>query len=233
MTGSRFVAAGLLLGLAAAGCAGDRTGGGDDRAAPGRDAAPGPVDFRDFEPPPIALSADGLPPVSASSEPTPDRYGFGRAAAAEEIAALDDDVRPDGEGLPEGSGTPGSGAAIYVAKCASCHGRTGLEGPENPLVSRGPVRGFPFAESPFYFPTVGTYWPYATTLFDYLRRAMPHDAPGTLNPTEVYSLVAWILWREGILPEDATLDADTLPRVTMPARGRFVVDDREGGGEIR
>lgn len=226
-----LAAASLLLGLV--GCAGDRTGSGDGAGGADREAAPGPVDFRDFATPPIAPSREGLPPVSASSGELPERYGFGRPARPDEIAAWDLDVLPDGTGLPEGSGTPALGAAIYAGKCASCHGETGVEGPENPLVAEWGFDGFPFAESPYYFPTVGTYWPYATTLFDYLRRAMPHDAPGTLNPTEVYSLVAWILWRDGVLPEGATLDAETLPRVDMPARGRFVVDDRKGGREVR
>lgn len=229
----RLLLGSLVAGLVPAGCASEPGDGSGARTASAPSDAPGPVDFRDFPLPPIGAGGEGLPPVSASSEPLPDRYGFGRPAGSVRIEAWDLDVRPDGAGLPEGKGTPELGAAIYAGKCAKCHGDTGVEGPESPLVERWRIEGFPFGESPYYYPTVGTYWPYATTLFDYLRRAMPHDAPGTLNPTEVYSLVAWILWRSGIFPEDETLDAGTLPEVRMPALGRFVVDDREGGREVR
>lgn len=220
----------LVFLVAGAGCA----DGTEDGARSGdADTTPGPVDFRDFALPPIAPSRDGLPPVRASSDAPPERYGFGRPARPDEIEAWDADVLPDGTGLPPGSGTPALGGVIYAGKCATCHGATGEEGPEPALVGEWRLEGFPFGESPYYYPTVGTYWPYATTLFDYIRRAMPHDAPGTLQPTEVYALVAWILWRSGLVSEDATLDARSLPDVVMPARGHFVVDDREGGKEVR
>lgn len=228
-----ILAACLALAVGGAGCAGGEGGGSSGRSGEEGGATPGPVDFRDFRVPPVAPSREGLPPISAASDALPARLGFGRPARTEEIEAWDVDVLPDGTGLPPGSGTPGLGAVIYAGKCASCHGETGVEGPENPLVTRSRVDGFPFGDSPYYYPTVGSYWPYATTVFDYVRRAMPHDAPGTLSPTEVYSLVAWILWRSGLLPEHDTLSAETLPRVVMPARGRFVVDDREGGRDIR
>ena len=153
----------------------------------------------------------------------PARFGLGRAATAAEIKAWDIDVMPDGDGLPPGSGTPAGGVKIYTRKCAACHGPSGTEGPFDRLVGRdqGPAR------------TIGNYWPYATTLYDYVHRAMPLGAPGSLAPDEVYSLVAYLLWRNEIIPETAVIDARTLPRVVMPARDRFVADDRRGGPEIR
>src|SRR3989449_8717032 len=153
----------------------------------------------------------------------PARFGLGRAATAAEIKAWDIDVMPDGDGLPPGSGTPAGGVKIYTRKCAACHGPSGTEGPFDRLVGRdqGPAR------------TIGNYWPYATTLYDYVHRAMPLGAPGSLAPDEVYSLVAYLLWRNEIIPETAVIDARTLPRVVMPARGRFVADGRRRGPGIR
>ena len=153
----------------------------------------------------------------------PPRLGLGRAATAAEIKAWDIDVMPDGEGLPPGSGTPAGGAKIYARKCAACHGPSGTEGPFDRLVGRDQA----------LVRTIGNYWPYATTVYDYVQRAMPLSAPGSLTPDEVYSLVAYLLWRNEIIAETAVIDARTLPRVVMPARDRFVVDDRRGGPEIR
>jgi len=152
--------------------------------------------------------------------------GFGRPATAAEIAAWDIDVRPDGVGLPPGSGVPSQGAVIYARKCAACHGATGTEGPFERLVGREPRQGFPFGRDPRLVKTVGNYWPYASTLYDYVNRAMPLDAPGSLTPDEVYSLVAFLLWRNEIIPNTDEMNAQTLPRVVMPARDRFVPDNR-------
>src|SRR5437667_12385282 len=140
---------------------------------------------------------------------------------------------PDGTGLPPGSGTAPQGAAIYAHKCAACHGPTGTEGPSERLVGRDPRQGFPFGSDPRLVRTIGNYWPYATTLYDYVHRAMPLNAPGSLTPDEVYGLVAYLLWRNEIIEERAVIDGRTLPGVVMPARDRFVVDDRRGGPEIR
>ena len=140
---------------------------------------------------------------------------------------------PDGTGLPPGSGTASQGADVYRRKCAACHGRTGVEGPFDRLVGREPRQGFPFGRDPRLVKTVGNYWPYATTLYDYLNRAMPLAAPGSLTPDEVYELVAFLLWRNEIITDTAVMNAQTLPRVVMPARDRFVVDNRRGGPEIR
>lgn len=161
------------------------------------------------------------------------RLGLGRAATPQEIQAWDIDVRPDGTGLPPGRGTASQGAVIYGRKCAACHGRTGVEGPFDRLVGREPRQGFPFGRDPRLVRTVGNYWPYATTLYDYVNRAMPLTAPGSLKADEVYGLVAFLLWRNEIIADTAVMDAQTLPRVVMPARDRFVVDDRRGGPDIR
>lgn len=154
------------------------------------------------------------------------RLGIGRPATAAEISALDDDVMPDGAGLPAGSGTPAAGATIFAARCAGCHGRTGKEGPNDVLVG-APQQGFPFAQRPELPHTIGNYWPYATTVFDYIRRAMPPDAPGSLSDSDVYNLTAFLLHANELIPADAVVDATTLPKVVMPARAHFVPDRRK------
>lgn len=168
-----------------------------------------------------------------ASAASPDRLGFGRAASTAEIAAWDIDVAPDGTGLPVGSGTARTGAPVYAAKCAACHGRTGTEGPMERLVGREPREGFPFGKTTGSVQTIGNYWPYATTIYDYVNRAMPLNAPGSLGPDEVYGLVAWLLWRNEIIADTTVIDRSSLPRIAMPARARFVLDDRNGGPEVR
>jgi cytochrome c len=160
------------------------------------------------------------------------QFGFGRAATPAEIKAWDIAVRPDGQGLPPGRGTARQGAVVYAARCAACHGASGREGPFDQLVGREPRAGFPFGTDPRYVKTIGNYWPYATTLYDYIYRAMPLNAPGSLAPDQVYSLVAYLLWRNELVADTAVIDRQTLPRAVMPARDRFVVDDRRGGAEI-
>lgn len=150
-----------------------------------------------------------------------ERFGFGRIASSAEIAALAIAVSPDGAGLPAGRGTVEEGAATYAALCSSCHGERG-EGTAAGLrlVGREPV------DSTGLNRTIGNFWPYATTLFDYTRRTMPFDRPGSLTDEEVYSVTAFLLYLNEIIPEDAAMDAATLPQVVMPARDRFVLDDR-------
>jgi S-disulfanyl-L-cysteine oxidoreductase SoxD len=173
----------------------------------------------------------------AAAEPAPSpqgpRFGFGRPAGTEEIRAWDIDVRPDGAGLPPGRGTVAQGKAVYAVKCAACHGEAGRNGPFDALAGHAPQRGFPFGRDPSLVRTVGNYWPYATTLYDYIHRAMPWTQPGSLEPDEVYGLVAYVLFLNEIVAENAVLDAGTLPKVVMPARGRFVRDNRRGGPGIR
>lgn len=171
--------------------------------------------------------------VSAQSPAAPERYGIGRPASAEDIRALDIDVMPDGRGLPPGSGTVAEGAAVYAAKCAACHGANGEGGSADRLVGRNDGDSFGFATNPKLIRTVGSYWPYATTLYDYTFRSMPFTAPGTLTPGETYGLVAYLLFLNRIVPESAVMDARTLPQVVMPARDRFVRDNRTGGKAIK
>lgn len=149
------------------------------------------------------------------------QYGFGRPATEAEINAWDIDISPTGEDLPSGRGTVKQGAQVYAAKCAGCHGPTGVEGPNDRLVGG---HGSLATERPVK--TVGSYWPHATTLYDYIYRAMPITNPQSLTPDEVYSLVAWILHQNGIVPADAVMDARSLPAVRMPNRDGFVSDPR-------
>jgi S-disulfanyl-L-cysteine oxidoreductase SoxD len=146
-----------------------------------------------------------------------ERYGFGRAATPQEIAGWDIDIAPDGAGLPPGRGGVRQGEAIYASKCASCHGAHG-EGKPMPRLAGG--LGTLRDKKPEK--TVGSFWPYATTLFDYVRRAMPLDAPQSLSPDDVYSVSAYVLFLNGIVPQDAILNADTLAGIKMPNRDGFV-----------
>ena len=161
------------------------------------------------------------------------RFGFGRPATEAEIAAWDIDVTPDGHGLPAGGGTARQGREVYVEKCEICHGTDGEGQPSDQLVGREPREGFPFGNEPSLVRTIGNYWPFATTLYDYTFRAMPFDDPGTLEPNEVYSLTAYLLYLNDIIAEDAVMNADTLPQVEMPAKDKFVIDNRRGGRELR
>lgn len=159
--------------------------------------------------------------------------GIGRTATPDEIKKIDIDVMPDGRGLPEGKGTFAEGAKIYAAKCQSCHGANGVGGSADRLVDRESGKNWDFATNPKLVKTVGNYWPYATTLFDYTRRAMPFMQPGTLTADETYSLVAYILALNKIVPEDAVMSRTTLPAVKMPSRDRFVIDNRKGGKIVK
>jgi len=164
----------------------------------------------------------------------PATYGLGEAASMADIAALNTDVGPSGEGLPSGSGDATRGAALFQAQCAVCHGANG-EGiaPNPPLVGREPREGFPFGNDPTLVRTIGNYWPEATTLFDYIKRTMPLSAPGSLSDSDIYSVTAHLLVANEILPAGATLDSASLVAIRMPARDRFVRDNRKGGREVR
>ena len=175
-----------------------------------------------------AARRDGL----ANIEDLPE-FGFGEAASPERIAAWDIDIGPDGEGLPPGSGSVERGETLYRLQCVQCHGARGEGSQFEALAGRVPGDRFPFSEDRRYRITVGSYWPYATTLFDYIRRAMPQAAPGSLPPDDVYALTAFILQLNGLLGPGDFLDAESLPRIRMPARDRFVRDDRRGGPEVR
>jgi S-disulfanyl-L-cysteine oxidoreductase SoxD len=127
-------------------------------------------------------------------------------------------VLPDGTGLPAGSGTSAQGAAVYATKCAACHGVNAEGG-----ISAGLIGGEPLTSGIDTRKTIANFWPYATTLFDFIRRAMPWLAPRTLTNDEVYALTAYLLARNGIIGENDTLNAETLPKVRMPNRDGFIV----------
>ncbi len=181
----------------------------------------------------FALLLNFAHPFIAAGADQPGSFGLGRPVDAAEIAAWDIDVRPDGRGLPEGRGSVAQGAQTFGQKCAFCHGENGEEGPFDVLVGRISDDAFPFGREPGAVKTIGNYWPYATTVFDYINRAMPFNAPGSLEADEVYALVAYLLHRNDIVPADAVLSAENLPGITMPSRHRFVPDDRRGGPEVR
>ena len=181
-----------------------------------------------------AADGAGNSPGAAQVAEAPNRFELGTPATSSQLAAIDIDVNTAGKGLPAGSGTHSEGAGLYAARCASCHGALG-EG-----IATFPKLVSPAADSEFRFgndvklvKTLGNYWPYATTLYDYIHRAMPADAPGSLRPNEVYALVAYLLAENRVIPRTAMMDARTLPAVRMPAREHFVRDDRTGGRGFR
>jgi S-disulfanyl-L-cysteine oxidoreductase SoxD len=153
--------------------------------------------------------------ATAARRETPD---LGRAATPAEIAGWDISIPPDGAGLPPGSGTALVGAAVYEQKCQSCHGAKGAGQPNDRLVggqatlaSKTPVK------------TIGSYWPYATTVFDYVRRAMPYQQPQSLSNDEIYAITAYLLHMNGIIGERDEMNAQTLAKVRMPNRDNFVI----------
>jgi cytochrome c len=161
----------------------------------------------------LAFVAVGCAAASAVQTPN-----LGRPAAPAEISGWDISVGPDGVGLPPGSGTALKGAAVYEQKCQACHAVKGggqpndrLVGGQGSLAGKAPVR------------TIGSYWPYATTVFDYVRRAMPYTQPQSLTDDEVYALTAYLLNLNGIIGDQDEMNAQTLPRVKMPNRENFIV----------
>lgn len=137
---------------------------------------------------------------------------LGQPLAADEIPFYATYVMPDGRGLPDGSGTAAEGAVLYAAQCTGCHGETGTEGPVMP----------PVWPNELWPKSVGKHWPYATTIFDYIRRAMPLNAPKSLSDDEAYALTAFILERNGIIDAGTAMTATTLPEVDMPNRDNFI-----------
>ncbi len=153
--------------------------------------------------------------ASSVAQETPN---LGRPATPAEIAGWDISIPPDGTGLPPGSGTPEQGAVVYTQKCQSCHGEKGagkpndqLVGGQGTLASKSPVR------------TIGSYWPYATTVFDYVRRAMPYTQSHSLTDEEVYAVTAYLLHLNGIIGARDAMNAQSLPQVKMPNRDNFIV----------
>ncbi|WP_433994668.1 c-type cytochrome [Bradyrhizobium lablabi] len=157
----------------------------------------------------------------ATSAEAQNPYGIGRPATSSEIAGWNIDIDREGHNLPPGSGSVSHGHEVFDQQCAACHGAKGeggvgerLVGGQGTLATANPVR------------TVGSYWPYAPTLFDYIRRAMPQNAPQSLSNEDVYAVSAYILNLNGLLPADAVLDAKTLSAIKMPNRNMFVGDPR-------
>jgi hypothetical protein len=167
---------------------------------------------------PLAILLCSTTLVSAA----PILYGVGRAPSAGELRAYDISIAPDGTGLPPGRGTRREGAALYQSLCAACHGARGEGVGDFPAL----VGGIGSVGTATPVLTVGSYWPYATTLWDYIRRAMPYMAPGVLTPDQVYALTAYVLELNGVISPETILTEATLPRVRMPNRDGFVPDPR-------
>lgn len=153
------------------------------------------------------------------------QFGVGRPPTPDEVRGLGAAIAPDGAGLPEGSGTVSEGRTVFAARCASCHGPNAeggvgaaLVGGQGTLATARPLK------------TVGSFWPQATTVWDYVNRAMPFDQPGLLTPREVYAVVAYILNLNDIVGDAVVMDATSLPRVKMPNRDGFVADPRPDVG---
>jgi cytochrome c len=165
----------------------------------------------------LALAIAGC--ASAVEKPSMiESPNLGREATPAQIAGWDISVGPDGEGLPPGKGTPAIGAKVYEEKCQVCHGAKGagqpndrLVGGQGTLASKAPVR------------TIGSYWPYATTVFDYVRRSMPYTHPQSLRNEEVYAVTAYLLNLNGIIGDDDEMNAHTLPTVKMPNQANFII----------
>jgi cytochrome c len=142
--------------------------------------------------------------------------GLGVPATPAQIAGWDISIGPDGAGLPTGSGTAAAGKTVYDAKCVACHGVDGAGRPNDVLVGgQGTLR----EAAPIR--TIGSYWPYATTVFDYIRRAMPYVTPHTLTADETYAVTAYLLALNGVIAQDDVMDATSLPKVVMPNRANF------------
>ncbi len=142
---------------------------------------------------------------------------LGKPISPADIAAWDINILPDGTGLPPGSGTPADGARVFAAKCSVCHGQEGKGGANARLVGGEPIRNMESEK------TIANFWPFSTTLFDYIRRAMPWRQPRSLTNEEVYALTAYILSLNKLIGESDAMNAQTLPKVRMPNRDGFIV----------
>jgi mono/diheme cytochrome c family protein len=161
------------------------------------------------------------PRLVAAQPAQPPSLGLGHTPTAEHLKAIDIDITPDGKGLPPGSSTAAAGKDVYTRRCETCHGPTGKEGPQDVLVGG---KGSLATAKPQK--TIGSYWPYATTLWDYIRRAMPFDHPGTLTAEEIYGTTSYLLFLNGVVAESEVVDQTTLPKVQMPNRHGFTADPR-------
>src|SRR5437870_7329311 len=165
----------------------------------------------------LARLVVGIAVVGCATATVAETPNLGQTVSPAQIAGWDISIQPDGAGLPPGRGTAATGAAVYAQKCQACHGVKGagqpndrLVGGQGTLASKAPVR------------TIGSYWPYATTVFDYVRRSMPFFQPHSLTDSEVYAVTAYLLSLNGIIGEQDVMNAETLPKVKMPNRDNFV-----------
>jgi cytochrome c len=172
------------------------------------------------------VASSFLPAPAASQDPPPairaPAPGLGTPITERDVAAWDIDIAPDGQGLPTGSGTVPAGRKVYETRCIACHGAGGekgiadrLVGGQGTLATKTPVR------------TIGSFWPYATTLYDYIHRAMPFDSPQSLSASDTYAVTAYLLHLNGLLPANGKVDAKSLPRIAMPNRDGFKVSDEQ------
>ena len=153
------------------------------------------------------------------------RYGFGTNVSEQELAKYFS-IPPDGRGLPAGSGNATAGAKVYADTCAACHGDKMQGNPAKGIGGDRLTGGRGSLATKTTIKTVESYWPYATTLFDYVKRAMPFSAPGSMNDNDVYAVVAYILSEAKIIKPTDTMNAQTLPKVVMPNRDGFIPDPR-------
>ena len=172
----------------------------------------------------LSVALGAFPLISSAASGYGGPYNFGTPASAADIAMLNIDVMPDGRGLPAGSGNYKTGKEVYTAKCMACHGADlgGVKGTGAAALIGG--RGSLASGKPKK--TVESYWPYASTVFDYVKRAMPFNAPGSLSDDEVYAVVAYVLGEAKIFDKSATLDAKSLPMIDMPNKDGFIADSR-------
>jgi hypothetical protein len=174
----------------------------------------------------------GLCQASSAQSPT---YGLGKTPTTDEIRAWDIAISPDGKELPQGSGSAKEGAPIYAQKCAACHGANGYEGRAPQLIkmdaSTPAPANLPACLSPCIrgANVMGLHSPYATTIWDYINRGMPFGKEGSLKPDEVYALTAFLLYKNGVIPEDQVLDAQSLPQIKMPNRDGYVLPEWKHG----
>jgi cytochrome c len=174
---------------------------------------------------PLSAQQKSTPKATAkSTTPAPKRLGIGRPATAEEIAGWDIDVRPDGQGLPPGKGTVKQGEAIYMQQCAACHGEFGESAGRWPILSGG--NGSLASHDPVK--SIGSYWPYASTVIDYIRRTMPFGNAQSLNNDDLYAITAYVLYLNDVITdENFELNATTFKTIKLLNQPNFIDDDRE------
>jgi S-disulfanyl-L-cysteine oxidoreductase SoxD len=173
------------------------------------------MSMRDVRRPAATLLACCILAMPPMAQPAPEGPRLGQPLTSEELAGQDSHIFPDGTGLPPGQGTAVEGKAIYDAQCAGCHGLKGSGGSAGELMGRSPLNG------PHPDQTVGNYWPYATTIFDFVRRSMPLNAPRTLSDDQLYAVTAYLLHINGIIEEKSEMNAHSLPAIRMPNREGF------------